>query len=193
MISGARARRVLVGSLIAAGWLAILGNSPGSDYHVKVVARTGDLTITTGNTKLDACSMDAFVSSPVRRFASFAGNELIIEVTCVDGSDCLSRLPDPYHPCEAIVGATDAGSVAVGREGETVSDAGVRSAEFACPGPPGKPNQLRVIQVQRMYEHEFCTSGSTTYRLEVDTAAGARTTMEYKLEEDPPPGYFGCG
>ena len=39
---------------------------------------------------------------------------------------------------------------------------------------------------------EFCQSESTIYRLEVETAAGSTSTLEFKIEVDEPRGYFGC-
>jgi hypothetical protein len=192
MISGARARRLLVVALIGAGWLSILGNSPGPDYHVRMVARTGDLTIVpAGLPHSNACHLQASVSTPVRRFASFNGTELILEITCFDGSDCLRRLPDPDRPCEAISDALDGGAASSGREG--TPDGAPEITVWGCPATGGRGVQIDVTRGPRSRDYNFCNSESASYRLEVETAAGNKSTFDYKLEIEEPPGYFGCG
>jgi hypothetical protein len=192
MISGAPTRRLLVIGLIGAGWLSILGNSPGPDYHLRMVAQTGDVTIVpTQLAHSNACYLQASVSRPVRRFASFNGTELILEIRCSDGSDCLARLPDRDRPCEAITDALDGGAASSGQEG--TPDGAPQVSVWGCPATGGRGVQLEVIKGPRSHDYGFCNSESATYRLEVETAAGSKSTFDYKLEIEEPPGYFGCG
>jgi hypothetical protein len=191
MISGARARRLLVVGLIGAGWLSILGNSPPPDYKRRMVGRTGDITIVpSGFAYTNACYLQASVSTPVRRFASFNGAELILEITCSDGSDCLRRLPEQDRPCEAIADAVDGGASS-GREG--TPDGAPEMAVWGCPAAGGRGVQIQVTKGRRSHDYNFCNSESATYRLEVETAAGSKSTFDFKQEIDEPPGYFGCG
>jgi hypothetical protein len=191
MISGAHARRLLVVGLIGAGWLSILGNSPGPDYHLRMVARSGNLTIVPGNIQYtNACRLQASVSTPVRRFASFNGTELIAEISCADGSDCLRALPDfDLPPCGAVAGVADAGADA-GNYAGGIDGTGMGT--YGCPGPSGSPIQVNVTRGPRSHDFSFCNSETATYRLEVETAAGAKSTLDYKLQIEEPPGYFGC-
>ena len=192
MISGARARRLLVVALIGAGWLSILGNSPGPEYKRRTVARTGDITIVPSTLPHStACYLEASVATPVRRFASFNGAELILEITCSDGSDCLRRLPYPDRPCEAITDALDGGAASSGREG--TPDGAPEVTVWGCPATGGRGVQIDVTRGPRSHDYGFCTSESATYRLEVETAAGSKSTLDYKLEVEEPGGYLGCG
>ncbi len=82
--------------------------------------------------------------------------------------------------------------VAAGREGSTDAGGG-SSTMWTCPGPPGRSVALQVITGPRYFDYAFCNSESTTYRFEVETAAGSKSTLEYKIKVDEPGGYFGCG
>jgi hypothetical protein len=211
MISGARARRVLVVGLIGAGWLSILGNSPGPEYRRNVVGRTGDITIVPDATNYaSACSLSASVFTPVRRFAIFNETDVIREVVCLDGSDCLVRLPYDGQPCEAVVGAPDGATSYPpvprdsGADGTNPATDGGGTADASAPGIPQTPSiyncrgaggrtvQIQVTKSSRASGGDFCRSERATYRLEVETAAGAKSTLQFKIEIEEPPGYFGC-
>src|SRR5687767_9947005 len=107
MILGTRVRRGLVVGLIAAGWLSILGNSPGPEYNRKTIRQTGDITITLApGTMANACHLSASVATPVRRFGIYNGADVIRELSCVDGSNCLVQLPfGGQQPCAGVLGA----------------------------------------------------------------------------------------
>ena len=211
MISGAHARRALVVGLIGAGWLSILGNSPGPEYKRNVVGRTGDITILPDGTNAPACYLTASVFTPVRRFAVFNETDVIRELTCLDGTDCLNRLPYDGQPCQGVVGAPDGGATAnppgprdSGADGATPTTDGGGTTDASAPGTSQTPGihscrgaggrtvQIQVTRSSRASEGEFCHSERATYRLEVETAAGAKSTLQFKIEIEEPPGYFGC-
>ena len=207
----AHARRLLVLGLVGAGWLSVLGNSAGPEYHRKVIRQTGDITIVPVEDRYaDGCRVTASVSTPVRRFASFSGTDLILEFTCLDGSNCLTRLPDHSRPCDAVVvrsidagaggrppppsdGSTDAAAPADGGGSSDASAPGIETPEIhSCPVSTESTVMIRMTGRRRYGRVAFCESESATYRLEVETAAGSTSTLEYKIDVDEPGGYFGC-
>jgi hypothetical protein len=89
-------KRFLVLLPIAAGWLAVLGNSPPPTYERELGARTGPIDITLYGDP-EACIARLVLSKPVRTVRWFVDGEPHADLTCVDGTNCLTHLALPVR------------------------------------------------------------------------------------------------
>jgi hypothetical protein len=91
-------QRAAVLVVISAGWLSILGNSPGPTYSKKVGAKSGPVDIELMTSQYGGpCSFDARFSVGVRQVLLQRKSDglLIGGISCKDGRDCLTYVHFP--------------------------------------------------------------------------------------------------
>jgi hypothetical protein len=193
--------------LVAAGWLSILGNSPPPQTHKKPGAKTGPVLVFIERKEWDSgCAGEGALSVPVRKISLFAGDKLLHEVECEDGTDCLPRLqiPPDNVTCRIDVppgqtSPSDSGAPPLD-SGPPPSDSDAAPPPFlppetwTCPGPDGRPIAIRYTKSRALDRsgYDLCSNESTIYKMVFETAAGQQGTYEYQVEVEPPSGYFGC-
>jgi hypothetical protein len=227
-------RRLLPLLPIGAGWLAILGNSPPPDLERSITGQTGSTTITlTGPAELQV--VQATLSGPVRRATLWMDGQMMDEIVCIDGTDCISRISLPAEEGNRYPGAAachrvefdggaaqdgaradsdaraepDATVLADAAETGDATGASSGDAHGAVANPPSDASPLLpeprvpmftpdlvqcegtgIIRSTKGYSGDW--GGSHDFRLEVETAAGALSRVDYHIESIPPKGYFGC-
>jgi hypothetical protein len=134
-----RLKRPAVLLLIAAGWLSILGNSPGPTATKKLGARSGAVVISLADQMWGSgCSSQGSLSMPVRRVALLSGSQLLYEAVCADGTDCFRSLSIPIDNNRCRQPTPDGG-----RDSPPVEDTGSDAVASDAQGDVGAASDAK--------------------------------------------------
>jgi hypothetical protein len=173
---------------LGAGWLSILGNSAGPSVHREISSTLGPVPVTLDPDDPDyGCGARATLGQPVRRVAFLKDGALLAELVCADGTDCIPEVSlPPYGSTSCTLLQPDGGA-----GGDAAAD-GLSRQTYRCTNDAGAPYVVRWTTMPLYTDYDACQDQKGVFELMVETAAGARTTVTYRIHLEQPKGYFGC-
>jgi hypothetical protein len=98
--------------------------------------------------------------------------------------------PEPADALVADARATDA-SIEVLRQSQPLQQDSIIEV-WSCSGYAERPVEIRYTRSRSARDYSACSDEGGRYKVIVETAAGQTGSQEYRIDVDPPDGYFGC-